>query len=271
MRRAAGLLVPLALVAGWFVTLRPSSLGGPAAYVVVSGISMQPALQPGALVVARRQSSYDVGDVIVYRVPRGEPGAGTRVIHRVTGGSGDAGYRTRGDNRRAPDRWMPRPRDIEGAKVVAVPGIGRAMLLLGSPLVIGGLLAILVFFAAGEQSVPRRKRARGDAAILAELTRPAAEAVVVAPEPVIVAPVPEVVVAPEPVIVVAPEPEPVVVTAPKPEPVATAPAPPDVVAALSAAPPRRLRSAEDRFLAAGGAIAGSVAAGVLVARGLRRR
>jgi signal peptidase I len=158
MRRFAGTAVLVVLVAVWCLTLRPAMLGGPAAYVVVSGQSMLPALDPGAFVVARRQASYSLGDVIVYRVPKGQPGEGTRVIHRIVGGSAAMGFRTRGDNRDAPDRWRPRPHDIEGVKLVAVPSAGRAMLLLGSPLAIGGLVAILAFVATGDAVRPRRRR-----------------------------------------------------------------------------------------------------------------
>lgn len=158
MRRFAGPAIVVLMVAAWFVTLRPATLGGPATYVIVSGNSMQPALRPGALVVGRRQSSYARGDVIVYRVPKGEPGAGTRVIHRVVGGSAEAGYITRGDNRQGRDRWRPKPHEIDGANVVAVPGAGRLMVLLASPLVLGGLVAILVFASVDDVRLPRRRR-----------------------------------------------------------------------------------------------------------------
>jgi signal peptidase len=71
--RIGSLALVVAIVALWTVVLRPVSLGGPAAYVFVSGQSMEPTLRTSDLVVALEQSSYGIGDVVVYRVPDGEP------------------------------------------------------------------------------------------------------------------------------------------------------------------------------------------------------
>src|SRR5437868_9645307 len=51
-------------VVGWFVALRPAQLGGPATFVVVQGVSMEPTYHTGDLVISHRQSSYAVGDVV---------------------------------------------------------------------------------------------------------------------------------------------------------------------------------------------------------------
>src|SRR3954453_11712053 len=61
---------------GWLLlavesaVLWPTRLGGTIAYVAVSGDSMLPTLHPGDLVVTRSQGTYQVGDLIVYVVPR---------------------------------------------------------------------------------------------------------------------------------------------------------------------------------------------------------
>jgi signal peptidase len=270
MKRLAGPLVVIALTAAWFVTLRPAPLGGPAAFVVVSGHSMEPALTPGTLVVARRKGAYDVGDVIVYRVPKGENGAGTRVIHRVTGGSATEGYTTQGDNREHPDLWRPRAQDVEGKKLVAVPGAGRAMLFIGTPLALGGMLGLLVFLSAGEQMLPRRLRRTSEAGtpIVSPVFVPrevvaqgggvaAGVAMAAAPqsEPApVVASVP--VVAPEPVVAPAPADVP-------PAPAVTVTPP---VVRRPAAPTHHRRH---RAVATGGMIVSGVAAAALVARGRR--
>jgi signal peptidase len=264
-RRLAGPALVVALAAAWFVTLRPAPLGGPAAFVVVSGHSMEPELSAGALVVARRRATYARGDVIVYRVPQGEPAAGTRVIHRVIGGSPAEGYVTQGDNRQAPDRWRPRAKDVEGAKLLAVPSAGRAMMFLGTPLAIAGLLAMLAFVSAGEQTLPRRLRRRGEAdpappaPVHAPLPVTAAAIAVVPALPAQAVPVPVV----EPAPPAGPAVEPAEADAPAPEPpamLATPPRPrPDVAA-------RRHRA-----LTAGGAIVAGLAAAALVTRGARGR
>ena len=259
MRRFAGPAVGVPLVAAWSVPLRPAPLGGPAAYVIVTGNSMQPALTPGALVIGRRQTSYARGDVIVYRVPKGDPGAGTRVIHRVVGGSAEAGYITRGDNRQGRDRWRPKPDEIDGAKVVAVPGAGRVMMLLASPLVLGGLVAILVFASVDDVLLPRRRRPTPSAAFVPVAGRPVTPATVLSvpwlwePEPV--APAVQL----DPPVVVMP----VAVEPPVIEP--------PVAPVHAVRRRRRVPAQRRRVLATSGAVAGCIGAGVLLSRAGRAR
>jgi signal peptidase len=150
----ARMILTVAAVAAWIVLLRPAALGGPASYLVISGASMKPTLDSGDMVIARRRASYGLGDVIVYRIPAGEPAAGARVIHRIVGGSAARGYRTRGDNRREPDRWRPRSADIDGEQWVRLPWIGRLAAILGTPLALASLAGLLAFLAV----TPRRRR-----------------------------------------------------------------------------------------------------------------
>jgi signal peptidase I len=149
MIRRAGRGLRLAATAGvliiWAVLLRPQVLGGPADYVVVRGDSMLPTYRTGDLVVAQAASSYEIGDVIAYRVPAGELGAGRLVIHRIVGGDATAGFVVEGDNNPAPDPWSPRGGDIAGRAVLAIPDVGRAMTFLHQPAAVGAIaVAILV-------------------------------------------------------------------------------------------------------------------------------
>ena len=82
----------LAVAALWAVTLRPTSLGGPATYVVIRGDSMLPVFHAGDLVVLRVAEGLTAGDVVGYRVPDGEVGAGYLVVHRVAAGDARAGF-----------------------------------------------------------------------------------------------------------------------------------------------------------------------------------
>ena len=116
--------------------LRPQSLGGPAGYVLVSGKSMLPLYHTGDLVLVERQSSYHVGDVIAYRVPKGDPMAGAQVIHRIIGGDAKHGFVVQGDNRTAPDVWRPKPEDIVGAKALRIPNAVVVLQYLRSPLLL---------------------------------------------------------------------------------------------------------------------------------------
>jgi signal peptidase I len=163
-RRTAGVLgyaAVLAALAVWFVGFRPEPLGGPASYVMVAGTSMLPTLRTGDVVVVRRQSAYRVGDIVAYRIPKGQPAAGGRVIHRIVGGSGTTGYVLRGDNRKSNDLWRPRNADVLGKVVVRLPHAARFARILRSPLVLASLAAGLVFafvVGSGDDVNPTIKR-----------------------------------------------------------------------------------------------------------------
>ncbi len=142
---ALGLLLTIATVVLWALFLRPASLGGPASYVLVSGKSMLPRYHTGDLVLVERQSSYHVGEVIAYRVPKGDPMAGAQVIHRIVGGNATAGFIVQGDNRTAPDVWRPKTKDIVGAKALRLPDAVVVLGFLRSPLLLGLFAACFVF------------------------------------------------------------------------------------------------------------------------------
>lgn len=133
----------------------PQSIGGTVAYVRVDGHSMDGTFKTGDLVVVRRQRSYHVGDVVSYRVPKGEFGAGAQVIHRIIGGSGSKGFITQGDNKPFPDKWYPKTSDVVGTWWIRVPGIGVRAEVLRSPVHVGGLCAALTVLVG---LWPRRKK-----------------------------------------------------------------------------------------------------------------
>ena len=139
LRRAIGLAAILAFGA-WFVLLRPQALGGTAGYVMVAGVSMQPTLEPGALVVVLRQAEYEVGDVVAYRIADGDIAAGSNVIHRIVGG-GPAGYVTQGDNTSWQDPWHPIASDVIGKVAFTIPGAVPILMFLRSPLFLASLAA----------------------------------------------------------------------------------------------------------------------------------
>lgn len=139
---AAQLAVVAALL--WFCL--PQSLGGRADWVLVSGTSMLPRLHTGDLVLVEHQSRYHVGDVVAYRVPKGEVGAGYTVIHRIVGGNGKTGWKMKGDNRTAADLWHPTDANIIGAKLLRIPDAWLALRFLHTPLFLGLLAGCGVFF-----------------------------------------------------------------------------------------------------------------------------
>jgi signal peptidase I len=146
LSRILATAVILAAVAAWALFLRPQSLGGPAAYVMVSGMSMEATLHNGDLVVVHRRTSYRIGDVVAYRVPKGEIGAGSLIIHRIIGGSAAAGWIVQGDNKDVPDLWRPRSSGVVGALWVSVPSAGSILARATSPFVLASIAALLALF-----------------------------------------------------------------------------------------------------------------------------
>ena len=151
-------------LAGWFLLLGPQLVGGPAAYLVVSGVSMQPTLHTGDMVIARRARRYRTGDVVAYRVPGDDVGAGTLIIHRIVGGSARTGFVTQGDNRTGRDPWRPRPGGIVGKAWLELPRLGLVLALIRMRLVIAALAAFLAFLIvvethdrSGATSAPRSR------------------------------------------------------------------------------------------------------------------
>lgn len=155
-------LPALGLLLAWGLFLRPQLLGGPASYIMVSGVSMEPTMYTGDLAILLKQESYAVGDVVAFRVKSQNGAEVGNVIHRIVGGSAEAGYVMQGDNKRAPDPWKPKPDDILGRMWVHVPGGGRAFAFLRQPqrlVALAGMVSALTL--AGGIEVQRRRK-RGD-------------------------------------------------------------------------------------------------------------
>jgi signal peptidase I len=145
VNKAAGIAISILVVLFWAHYLRPQTLGGNAGYVLVSGQSMEPRYHTGDLVLVLKQKSYRPGELIAYRVPKGDPMAGAQVIHRIVGGDAKHGFIVRGDNRTAPDVWRPKPGDIIGSKALRIPDAIVVLQYLRSPIFLGILAAAFVF------------------------------------------------------------------------------------------------------------------------------
>jgi signal peptidase len=147
--------LPLSRITSWLGTATvlalmwlvwPQSMHGSLAYISVDGHSMDGTYVNGDLIVVRRQVAYAVGDIVTYRIPQGEFGAGANVIHRITGGNGETGFTTQGDNKPLPDPWHPRTGDVLGRSALRVPGGAHYFLQLSQPIPLGGLCAALTVF-----------------------------------------------------------------------------------------------------------------------------
>jgi signal peptidase len=133
----------LAATCLWFGL--PQSLGGRADWVLVSGTSMLPRLHTGDLVLVEHRSSYHVGEVVAYRVPKGQVGAGHVVIHRIIGGNGRSGWTVKGDNRTAPDLWYPTNHDVLGAKLLRIPDAWFVLRIFHMPVLLALFAGFVVF------------------------------------------------------------------------------------------------------------------------------
>jgi signal peptidase len=143
-----GILKKLSIVAGlglivaWFLLLCPTFLGGPATYVIVAGMSMEPTYSEGDLVVLRTQDTYHSGDVIAFSASK------STVIHRIVGGSAEEGFITQGDNKDSPDSWRPTPEDIRGKAWLHISHFGDVMWFFqNNPLYLGLLAGALTVLA----------------------------------------------------------------------------------------------------------------------------
>jgi signal peptidase len=157
------MFVVVVLAAGvlWAAELRPQRLGGTTDYVMVQGVSMLPTYRSGDLVLVRPAASYGVGDIVAYRVPAGDVGAGLTVIHRIVGGSAARGFITKGDNNADVDDWHPKASDVEGAPWFVLTQGGLILAFLRAPMPLGALAASIAVMAFSyESGKPSRRRPR---------------------------------------------------------------------------------------------------------------
>ena len=137
---ALALLVSLLALGGQILD-RDRALPGILGYsqlVVISG-SMQPAIDPGDLLIIRQEEAYRPGDIVTFT--EGE----SLVTHRLLEVNGDTAL-TRGDANNTDDPPVSLSR-IRGRMVLRVPAIGRLILYLRSSqgtLALTALLVLLV-------------------------------------------------------------------------------------------------------------------------------
>jgi signal peptidase I len=151
--------VTLVLVA-WCVFLRPTFLGGPVGYVIVSGHSMEPLFHTGDFVVTRR-SDYQKGDVIAFHT--GESSG--IVIHRIIGGNSQQGFLTQGDNRQTPDQWHPRSSQVIGKSWIHIAGLGKWLGYAREPVIFASVIGLLGFLVVVTGRTRSRNHSRGDDAM----------------------------------------------------------------------------------------------------------
>lgn len=129
-------VVAVLLVLGW-IFFAPPLLGGRTSYVIVNGNSMHPTYERGDLVLVRRHSGYQVGDIVTYRHP--EIGA---VIHRIVDEDG-ARFIIQGDNNSWLDSYEPLPSEVIGKEWIHLPKVGKAITWVRGPGLVIFIIAVI--------------------------------------------------------------------------------------------------------------------------------
>lgn len=159
-RRIASWIGTLALL-GVVYLVWPQPLGGRVAYIRVSGHSMERTYQDGDLVMVWRDGHYRKGEIVVYKVPADEAGAGNLIVHRIAGGDGRDGFVTHGDNNSWDDPWHPKTSDVIGRVIVHIPNGAQYMALLHQPLVLAGMASavsvVATYLSLSEQERDKKK------------------------------------------------------------------------------------------------------------------
>ena len=159
--RAGAIGTALALFVAGLVLFGPPGFGSPLSSAVITGNSMEPALEERDLVVLRQQSTYQVGEIIGYE----HPSLGL-VIHRVVAREVTAdGLRLtiQGDNNSWIDSYQPGSADVVGTVWFGVPVLGQLFNGLRSPRIFAiiastAALAMVLGPAGGADPKDRRRR-----------------------------------------------------------------------------------------------------------------
>ncbi len=157
--RARSLLVTAVVLAlgglGWFF-LAPTQIGGSTRYMITHGISMEPMLHTGDLVLVRPADDYKVGQVVAYHSTL----LHTVVLHRIIA-IADGHYTFKGDNNNFIDPTHPTRALLVGRMWLHIPHGGTVLDWVHEPWVAAALtggVAMLLMFGGDKQ---RRRRRRG--------------------------------------------------------------------------------------------------------------
>ena len=145
----------------------PVQLGGSVSYVNVRGISMEPTLYTGDLMVMRRQDAYEVGQIVAFESDMN----GAVVVHRIVDVVGGR-HLLKGDNNAFLDRFTPTVDEIIGAEMLTIPGGERVATLAASTptIVLQGLMLAVTLWVlrlSGREAQHQRKIARRRRAVVA--------------------------------------------------------------------------------------------------------
>jgi len=158
--KIAGIIVAAAVLMGVWIFVAPTKLGGTSTYSITDGISMNPLLYKGDFAVIRAQSTYHVGDVVLYE---------SQVLHRpvlhriilIQNGN----YFFKGDNNDFVDPGYATRSELIGKLWFHIPHLGAVLGWFGVPAhaaMLAGIAAMAVVLTGAKTSGGgRRGRRRG--------------------------------------------------------------------------------------------------------------
>jgi signal peptidase I len=161
-------VLALGLLAFVWIQLAPHQLGGRSDYVVTSGISMEPRFHTGDLAVVRSQGDYHVGEIVAYHSKMFH----TTVLHRIIKIQ-NGHYWFKGDNNDFVDLEHPAKGALIGALWLHLPGAGHQFRQIGSPIVVGLLVALAALLFGGSAFRKGRNERRKRRAAAAPDLKPA--------------------------------------------------------------------------------------------------
>jgi signal peptidase I len=157
--KIAAVIVAAAVLFGAWTFFAPTKLGGTTTYSITDGISMNPLLYKGDFAVIRAQSSYHVGEVVLYQ---------SQVLHRpvlhriilIQNGN----YFFKGDNNDFVDPGYATRSELIGGLWFHIPHVGAILGWFGVPAhasLLAGFAAMVVVLTGARTSKGRRRRRRG--------------------------------------------------------------------------------------------------------------
>jgi signal peptidase I len=151
------------VVTTWIV-FAPLQLGGQAAYVIVTGNSMEPGFHLGDLVIVHPVLDYQVGDIVVYRNAELKG----FVVHRIIGKNLDH-FLLQGDHNSWTDSYQPTREEMIGKLWIHLPEAGKVVQWLRLPISMalmagaaGGILMTAVLMGRSKRGRGKRKNSRSE-------------------------------------------------------------------------------------------------------------
>jgi signal peptidase I len=154
--KIVGIIFAAAVLLGVWIFFAPTKLGGTSTYSITDGISMNPLLYKGDFAVIRAQSSYHVGDVVLYQ----SQVLHKPVLHRIILIQ-NGNYFFKGDNNDFVDPGYATRSELIGKLWFHVPHAGAVLGWFGVPAhaaLLAGIAAMAVVLTGTKASKGGRRR-----------------------------------------------------------------------------------------------------------------